>query len=125
MSNLLVNHSRPFSPPELRYHENDKRLPQRNSALSAKMKVSIVIPCYNEADTIEKIVEAVRNAPLQSRKIIVVDDCSQDGTQTLLRERISQIVDWVVYHLVNRAKRADLRVRDWPYLSKLTKEDEL
>ena len=41
------------------------------------MKVSIVIPCYNEKDTIEKIVEAVRNAPLKSREIIVVDDCSQ------------------------------------------------
>ncbi|PYK50900.1 MAG: glycosyl transferase, partial [Verrucomicrobia bacterium] len=44
------------------------------------MKVSIVIPCYNEKNTIEKIVEAVRNAPLESREIIVVDDCSQDGT---------------------------------------------
>jgi glycosyltransferase involved in cell wall biosynthesis len=39
------------------------------------MKVSIVIPCYNEKNTIEKIVEAVCNAPLKSREIIVVDDC--------------------------------------------------
>jgi glycosyltransferase involved in cell wall biosynthesis len=36
------------------------------------MKVSIVIPCYNEKDTIEKILEAVCNAPLKSREIIVV-----------------------------------------------------
>jgi glycosyltransferase involved in cell wall biosynthesis len=50
------------------------------------MKVSVVIPCYNEKDTIEKVVEAVCNAPLKSREIIVVDDCSKDGTQTLLRE---------------------------------------
>src|SRR5438132_12609216 len=73
------------------------------------MKVSIVIPCYNEKDTIEKIVEAVRNAPLKSREIIVVDDCSQDGTQTLLREKVSQLVDRVIYHPVNRGKGAALR----------------
>jgi glycosyltransferase involved in cell wall biosynthesis len=73
------------------------------------MKVSIVIPCYNERETIEKIVEAVHNAPLESREIIVVDDCSQDGTQTLLRDRVSQVVDRVIYHPVNRGKGAALR----------------
>ena len=57
------------------------------------MKVSIVIPCYNERDTIEKIVEAVREAPLESREIIVVDDCSQDGTQALLREKFRR---WLI-----------------------------
>src|SRR5205809_7003361 len=73
------------------------------------MKVSIVIPCYDEKDTIEKIVEAVRNAPLESREIIVVDDCSQDGTQAVLKEKISQMVDQVIYHPVNRGKGAALR----------------
>src|SRR5438105_1243264 len=73
------------------------------------MKVSIVIPCYNEKNTIEKIVDAVRNAPLNSKEIIVVDDCSQDGTQTLLREKISAVVDQVIYHPVNRGKGAALR----------------
>ncbi len=73
------------------------------------MKVSIVIPCYNERETIEKIVEAVRNAPLERREIIVVDDGSQDGTQTLLRENVSHVVDRVIYHPVNRGKGAALR----------------
>ena len=73
------------------------------------MKVSVVIPCYNEKDTIEKIVEAVCNAPLKSREIIVVDDCSEDGTQTLLKERISSMVDRIVYHPVNQGKGAALR----------------
>jgi glycosyltransferase involved in cell wall biosynthesis len=73
------------------------------------MKVSIVIPCYNEKNTIEKIVEAVRSAPLESREIIVVDDCSQDGTQAVLKEKISQMVDQVIYHPVNRGKGAGLR----------------
>jgi glycosyltransferase involved in cell wall biosynthesis len=73
------------------------------------MKVSIVIPCYNEKDTIEKIVEAVCNAPLKSKEIIVVDDCSKDGTQTLLRERLSSMVDRIIYHPVNQGKGAALR----------------
>jgi len=46
------------------------------------MKISIVIPCYDEKNTIEQIVEAVRTAPIESKEIIVVDDCSQDGTQS-------------------------------------------
>jgi glycosyltransferase involved in cell wall biosynthesis len=54
------------------------------------MKVSIVIPCYNEKDTIEQIVDAVCKAPLESREIIVVDDCSQDGTQSLLKKKVWQ-----------------------------------
>src|ERR1044071_8698997 len=73
------------------------------------MKVSIIIPCYNERETIEKIVEAVRNAPLQSKEIIVVDDCSQDGTQPVLRENDCKMVDRVIYHPVNRGKGAALR----------------
>ena len=51
-----------------------------------EMKVSIVIPCYNEKATIEKIVEAVRGAAIGSREIIIVDDCSQDGTRAVLEE---------------------------------------
>jgi glycosyltransferase involved in cell wall biosynthesis len=62
------------------------------------MKVSIVIPCYDERSTIEQIIEAVRKAPVENREIIVVDDCSQDGTQTVLKERLSQVVDRIIYH---------------------------
>jgi len=53
------------------------------------MKVSIVIPCYNEKNTIERIVEAVRSAAIESKEIIVVDDCSQDETQAVERESFS------------------------------------
>src|SRR5262249_890585 len=76
---------------------------------SQLMKVSIVIPCYNEKKSIEHIVEAVRNAPLKNREIVVVDDCSSDGTQTLLKGRVSQVVDRIIYHPVNRGKGAALR----------------
>jgi glycosyltransferase involved in cell wall biosynthesis len=73
------------------------------------MKVSIVIPCYNEKETIEEIVDAVRAAPIQSREIIVVDDGSEDGTRVVLKEKLPQIVDRIIYHPINRGKGAALR----------------
>jgi glycosyltransferase involved in cell wall biosynthesis len=73
------------------------------------MKVSIIIPCYNEKNTIEQAIEAVRSAPVEDKEIIVVDDCSTDGTQALLRDRLSSAVDRVIYHPVNRGKGAALR----------------
>jgi glycosyltransferase involved in cell wall biosynthesis len=73
------------------------------------MKVSIIIPCYNEKETIEKIVDAVRAGPVQSREIIVVDDGSEDGTRAVLNEKLGQIVDRIIYHPINRGKGAALR----------------
>jgi glycosyltransferase involved in cell wall biosynthesis len=73
------------------------------------MKISIVIPCYNEKNTIEQIVQAVRAASVENREIIVVDDCSQDGTQSVLKEKLAPFVDQIVYHSVNRGKGAALR----------------
>ena len=72
------------------------------------MKVSIVIPCYNEKATIKKIVEAVCAAPIQNKEIIVVDDGSRDGTETVLNE-ISNTIDQVIHHPANRGKGAALR----------------
>ena len=73
------------------------------------MKISIVIPCFNEKNTIEEIVEAVRSAPIENKEIIIVDDCSGDGTRAVLKEKISQMVDRIIYHPVNRGKGAALR----------------
>lgn len=73
------------------------------------MKLSIVIPCYNERQTIEGLVAAVRNAPVADKEIIIVDDFSRDGTRDLLREKVAQLVDKVVYHEVNKGKGAALR----------------
>jgi len=73
------------------------------------MKVSIVIPCYNEKNTIEEIIEAVRSAPIEDKEIIVVDDCSGDGTRAVLEEKASRLVDRIIYHPVNRGKGAALR----------------
>jgi Glycosyltransferases involved in cell wall biogenesis len=84
-------------------------LPRFDSASNENVKVSIVIPCYNEKNTIEEIVEAVRTAPIERREIIIVDDCSQDGTRAVLEQRIFRMVDRIIYHPVNRGKGAALR----------------
>jgi glycosyltransferase involved in cell wall biosynthesis len=76
------------------------------------MKLSIVIPCYNEARTIRAIVDAVRAAPLPAslgREIIVVNDCSRDGTAEILRSEIAPLVDQILHHEVNQGKGAALR----------------
>ncbi|RXK53451.1 glycosyltransferase family 2 protein [Oleiharenicola lentus] len=73
------------------------------------MKLSVVIPCYNERNTIRSIVEAVRHAPVKAKEIIVVDDCSTDGTRDILKAEIEALVDRVIYHSVNQGKGAALR----------------
>ena len=73
------------------------------------MKLSIVIPCYNEAKTIRLIVDRVRAAPVAEKEIIIVDDCSRDGTRDLLRTQIAPLVDKIIYHEVNQGKGAALR----------------
>jgi glycosyltransferase involved in cell wall biosynthesis len=73
------------------------------------MKLTIVIPCYNEAGTIEDIIQAVKASPVKDKEIIIVDDFSKDGTRELLKEKFSKLVDKVVYHEFNQGKGAALR----------------
>ena len=73
------------------------------------MKVSVVIPCYNEQATIETVVEAVRSAPVQEVEIIIVDDGSTDGTRELLQSKPQGWVDKIVLQQRNFGKGAALR----------------
>ncbi len=73
------------------------------------MKLSIVIPCYNEVRTIRSIVDRVRAAPVAQKEIIIVDDCSIDGTRDTLRTEIAPLVDRIIYHDINQGKGAALR----------------
>lgn len=75
------------------------------------MKLSVIIPCYNEASTIESLIESVRRSPVSPIELVVVDDGSSDGTRDLLR----QIQDRgesdikVIFHPANQGKGAALR----------------
>jgi glycosyltransferase involved in cell wall biosynthesis len=74
-----------------------------------EMKLSIIIPCYNEKDTIREIVQAVRAAPVAEKEIIIIDDCSTDGTRDILQSEIVPLVEKVIFHDVNKGKGAALR----------------
>jgi glycosyltransferase involved in cell wall biosynthesis len=73
------------------------------------MKLTIVIPCFNELGTITTVVEAVKKSPVKDKEIIVVDDCSTDGTRDLLQTLVEPQVDKIIYHKKNRGKGAALR----------------
>ena len=74
------------------------------------MKLSVVIPVYNEAATIESLLDRVRSVPVD-KELVVVDDCSTDGT----RDRLAALQQRgdpdlrIVFHEVNRGKGAALR----------------
>lgn len=70
------------------------------------MKLSIVIPVYNEIGTILRIVEKVKETPF-NKEIIVVDDGSTDGTGDLLKEKGDGIT--VLSHESNQGKGAAIR----------------
>jgi glycosyltransferase involved in cell wall biosynthesis len=72
------------------------------------MKLSVVIPVYNEAATIKVVIDRVRAASLE-KEIIVVDDCSTDGTRQAL-ESLPASPDLVLlFHEFNKGKGAALR----------------
>lgn len=75
------------------------------------MKISIVIPCFNEAMTIEAVLNNVLNVKLElEREIIIVDDCSTDGTREYLKTLEGKGEDIkVIYQSVNQGKGAALR----------------
>lgn len=73
------------------------------------MKLSVVIPCYNERHTIQELLDAVKKSPVKDMEIIIVDDCSTDGTRDILRDSIASQVSKVVFHDVNQGKGAALR----------------
>lgn len=73
------------------------------------MKLSIVIPCYNEKSTIREIVDAVAKSPIADKEIIIVDDFSRDGTREILERDIKPLVHKIVYHERNMGKGAALR----------------
>jgi glycosyltransferase involved in cell wall biosynthesis len=74
------------------------------------MKLSVIVPCYNEKDTIKEIIKAIKNSSYQDKEIIIVDDCSTDGTRELLKNEIeSDSSIKIVYHQQNMGKGAALK----------------
>ncbi len=78
------------------------------AANAGDFTLSVVIPCYNETDTVEDLLDRVRAAPYD-KQIIVVDDGSTDGTREQLRRQVEAHGDIdLVFHDVNQGKGAAL-----------------
>lgn len=73
------------------------------------LRLSVIVPAYNEAATAEAVVHRLREVPLRL-EIIAIDDASTDGTGAVL-DRLAQagLIDRVIHHPVNRGKGAALR----------------
>ena len=73
------------------------------------MRLSIIIPCYNEVDTIAEIVKRLKAIDIEDAEIIVIDDASNDGTKEVLEAEIKPLVNKIIYHEKNKGKGAALR----------------
>lgn len=51
----------------------------------SKFTLSVIIPCYNEINTIEEVIKKVKNTSIESKQIIIIDDFSTDGTREFLK----------------------------------------
>ena len=76
-----------------------------------KNKISIVIPVYNEKDLILDVLKKVYKLKIENveTEIIVVDDCSKDGTKELLQKEGKKYADKILYHETNQGKGAALK----------------
>lgn len=85
-------------------------------AIPDHWRLSVVMPIYNERDTIRVVIDRVKAVPIR-KELILVEDCSRDGTRDILKQieaeakanpdPQNEIV--VVYHDVNRGKGAAVR----------------
>jgi glycosyltransferase involved in cell wall biosynthesis len=73
------------------------------------LKLSVIIPCYNEQNTIREIIRAVVASPVPDKEIIVVDDGSTDGTKDLLKSELAPMINKLIFHEHNMGKGAALR----------------
>ena len=85
------------------------RMRGRTPIEQGELKLSVLIPVYNEKATIETIIAQVRAVPVR-KEIICVDDCSRDGTADILRAmKANGTIDQLIFHEVNRGKGAAIR----------------
>jgi len=72
-------------------------------------RLSVVIPCFNEAATIGALLKRVHQSPVEHQEIVVVDDGSTDGTRALLEGELRSQIDVLLLHDRNQGKGAALR----------------
>jgi glycosyltransferase involved in cell wall biosynthesis len=73
------------------------------------MKLSVVVPCYNEQNTLAQLIRAVRKSSDLNLEIIVVNDASTDGTRDILEGELKSEIDIIIHFVTNQGKGAALR----------------
>ena len=73
----------------------------------AKNKVTIIIPVFNEKNYIDKIIKKVKSNVYFNKQIIVVDDCSSDGTRKIIKK--IKNIDKIIFHKRNLGKGAAIK----------------
>jgi glycosyltransferase involved in cell wall biosynthesis len=79
------------------------------AAIFRPKTLSVVIPIYNERETLHEILEVVEGVPLpegMTRELIVIDDCSRDGTTELVASLPEEYIK--IFHSVNMGKGASV-----------------
>jgi dolichol-phosphate mannosyltransferase len=73
------------------------------------LKLSIIIPCFNEINNIKKIISLIHEQKNINKEIILVDDYSSDGSRQLIKESLYKKVNKVIYHRKNLGKGACIK----------------
>ncbi len=72
-----------------------------------KIKLSIIIPCFNEIKTIDEVLRNIKKSEIKSKEIIIVDDGSSDGSREYL-EKLDDKEISTIFHINNKGKGAAL-----------------
>ena len=73
------------------------------------LKLNVIIPCYNEKSTIETLIANVQSAEPKNKKIIIIDDFSNDGSRDILKSYETYSDIDVIYHDKNFGKGRAIR----------------
>lgn len=68
------------------------------------MKLSIIIPCYNEINTISQIIKKIKSVISYDYELIVIDDCSTDGSRELLNDKLKNELNHLLLNEKNFGK---------------------
>lgn len=68
------------------------------------MLVTIIVPCFNEERTIEKLILKINSLKKINKQIIVIDDGSTDRTRKIIREKLKKKIDKIIFHKNNSGK---------------------
>jgi glycosyltransferase involved in cell wall biosynthesis len=73
------------------------------------MKISIIIPCYNEQNTISLVIDKILSSYTGEKQIIVIDDCSNDKTRDILNSDLKNKIDKIILNDKNYGKGFSIR----------------